>query len=53
METINDVLDFLNQIELFKIISGLDYSTFDIIRKIIVDEFDNINIDKLIKILRD
>ena len=52
METINDVLNFLNQIELFGIISGLDYITFNIIRKILVDEFNNINDDKLIEILK-
>ena len=52
MDTINDVLNFLNQIELFKIISGLDYITFNIIRKILIDEFNNINDDKLIEILK-
>ena len=52
METINDVLNFLNQIELFRIISGLAYITFNIIRKILIDEFNNINDDKLIEILK-
>ena len=52
METINDVLNFLNQIELFRIISGLDYITFNIIRKILIDEFNNINDDKLIEIVK-
>ena len=52
METINDVLDFLNQIELFEIISGLDYNTFNIIRKLLIDEFNNVNDDKLIEILK-
>ena len=52
METINEVLNFLNQIELFKIISGLDYNTFNIIRKILIDEFNNIDDDKLIEILK-
>ena len=51
METINDVLNFLNQMEIFKTISGLDYNTFNIIRKILIDEFNNIDDDKLIKIL--
>ena len=51
METINDVLNFLNQLELYKIISGLDYITFNIIRKILIDEFINIDSDKLIEIL--
>ena len=52
METINDVLNFLNQIEIFKIISGLDYKTFNIFRKTLIDEFNNIDDDIIIKILR-
>ena len=52
METINDVLDFNNQIKIFKVKSGLDYNTFNIIRKILIDEFNNINDDKLIEILK-
>ena len=52
METINDVLTFLNQIELFRIISGLDYITFNIIRKILINEFNNIDDDKLIEVLK-
>ena len=52
METIIDVLNFLNQIELFRIISGLDYITFNKIRKILINEFNNINDDKLIEILK-
>ena len=52
METINDVSNFLNQIEIFRIISGLDYNTFNIIRKILLDEFNNIDDDILMKILR-
>ena len=54
METINDVLNFLNQIEVFRIISGLDYNTFKIIRKILIGEgeVNNRDDDKLIGILR-
>ena len=52
METINDVLNFLNQKEIFRIISGLEYNTFNIIRKILIDEFNNIDDDKLIGILK-
>ena len=52
METINDVLNFLNQIELFRTMSGLDYITFNIIVKILIDEFNNIDDDKLIEILK-
>ena len=52
METINDVLNILNQIEIFRIISGLDYNTFNIIRKVLIDEFNNIEDDKLSKLLK-
>ena len=52
METTNDVLNFLNQIEFFRFISGLNYYTFNIIRKILIDEFNNIDDDKLIEILK-
>ena len=52
METINDVPNFLNQIELYKIISGLRYNTFNKIGKILIDEFNNIDDDKLIGILK-
>ena len=52
METINDVLNFLNQIEFFRSISGFDFITFNLIRKILIDEFNNINDDKLIEILK-
>ena len=52
METNKDVLNFLNQIEIFRIISGLDYSTFKIIRKFLIDEFNNIDDDRLIKLLK-
>ena len=43
METINDVLNFLNQMEIYNILTGVELSTFNIIRIILVDEFENIN----------
>ena len=52
METIIDVLNFLNQLEILKIVSGLDYNTFNKFRKILIDGFNNIDDDKLIGILR-
>ena len=52
METISDILTFLNQMELFKIVSDIEYSTFKIIRKILIDEFNKIDEDKLIKLLK-
>ena len=52
METINDVLSFLNQMEVYNILTGRELSTFNIIRKISMDEFEDIALDKLIEMLR-
>ena len=52
METINDVLNFLNQMEILNILTGLQYSTFDIIRKILIGGFENGDLDKLVELLR-
>ena len=52
METINDVFNFLNQMEIYNILTGVELSTFNIIRKILIDEFENINLDKLVETLR-
>ena len=53
METINDVMNFLNQMEFFNIINGLQYKTFIVIRKILIDEFSKVNCDKLVELLGD
>ena len=52
METINDVLNFLNQMEIYNILTGVELSSFIIIRKISIDEFENINLDKLVEMLK-
>ena len=52
METIDDVMNFLNQMELFRIENGIHYNTFTIIRKILIDEFEDINLDELYEMLR-
>ena len=52
METINDVLNFLNQMEMFNIIAGVEYHTFNNIRKILIDEFRDIDLDKIIEMLK-
>ena len=52
METINDVLSFLNQMEVFKILTGIEYNTFNIIGKILINEFENVDVDKLVKVLK-
>ena len=51
METINDVLNFLNQMELFNNLSGVEYKTFNI-RKILSDEFEDVDLDKLVEMLK-
>ena len=52
METINDVLNFFNQLEIYNIISGVELNTFIIIRKILLDEFENIDLDKLVEMMK-
>ena len=52
METINDVLNFLNQMEIYNILTGVELSTFNIIRKILTDEFENIDLDELVEMLK-
>ena len=52
METINDVMNFLNQMEVFKCLTGIEYNTFKIIRKILTDEFENDDVDKLVEVLK-
>ena len=52
METINDVKSFLNQMEVFEILTGIEYNTFNIIRKILIDEFEIVDVDKLVKVLK-
>ena len=52
METINDVFNFLNQLEIYGILTGIELSTFNLIRKILIDEFMNVDIDKLVEILK-
>ena len=52
METINDVLNFLNQTEIYNILTGVELNTFNIIRKILTDEFENINLDEIVEMLK-
>ena len=52
METINDVLNFLNQMEIYNIVSGVELKTFIIISKILIDEIDNIDLDKLVEMMK-
>ena len=52
METINDALKFLNQMEIYNILTAVELNTFNIIRKISIDEFGDIDLDKLVEMLR-
>ena len=52
METINDVLNFLNQMEVYNIPTVVELSTFNIIRKVLIDGFEVIDLDNLVEMLR-
>ena len=52
METIKDVLNFLNQMEIINILTGVELSILNIIRKILLDESENINLDKSVEMLK-
>ena len=45
METINDVLKFLNQMKVSNILTGVELSTFNIIKKLLIDEFGDIDLE--------
>ena len=51
METVNNVLNFLNKMEMFKIEYGIDYSVFKIMRKILIDDFEDVGLDELVEVL--
>ena len=38
--------------EMFKILTGIEYNTFNIIRKFLIDEFEDVDLDKLVELLR-
>ena len=46
------MLSFLNQMEIYNIICGVEMSTFIIIRKVLINEFENIDLDKLVEMLQ-
>ena len=52
METITEVLNFLNQMEIYNILTGVELNTFNIIRKVLIDEFENVNLDKLAEMFK-
>ena len=52
MKTINDVLNFLNQMEIYNIVSGAELNTFIIIRKTLLNEFENVDLGKLVEMIK-
>ena len=46
------MLNFLNQMEMYNILTGVELSTFNIIRKTLIDEFGDIDLDKLVEVSR-
>ena len=49
--TINIVLDFLNQLEIYKVLTALESGIYNILRKSLITEFENDNVDKLFEIM--
>ena len=45
------VLDFLNQMEIYKVLTGLEAGIYNIIRNDLITVFTNVNADKLFEIL--
>ena len=52
METGNDVLNFLSKMEVYSIQTGSECDNSNIMRKVLIDDFKHIDIDKLVEILR-
>ena len=50
-KTITVILDFLNQMEIKKVLTGLESGIFNIIRKKLITEFKDDDVDKLFEIL--
>ena len=48
---INIILDFLNQMEIYKVLTAVDFGIYDIIRNEIMDIFKDYDMDKLFEIL--
>ena len=52
METINDILKFLNQLELYNIIKSIQFDIFLVIRKILIQELNDVDLDKLVESIK-
>ena len=52
METINDVLYYLNKLDFFDIINDTDFENLRCVKRLLVKEFEDYNISKLIELKR-
>ena len=50
-KTINVILDFLNQMEIYKVLTAVDFGIYNIIRNDLIIVFEGDNLDKLFEIL--
>ena len=51
METINDVINFLNKLDFAGYLESSDYEKFNCIKKVLTDEFQDVNSEKLLSML--
>ena len=51
METINDVLHFLNKLDFVGYLESEDYEKFTCNKKVLTDEFQDVNSEKLINMM--
>ena len=50
-KSIDSILDFLNQMDIYKILTGVEAGIYNILRKDIINEFGDGDIDKLFGIV--
>ena len=50
-KSIDVMLDFLNQMEIYKVLTGVEASIYNILRKILITEFGDGNTDNLFEML--
>ena len=48
---INNILNLLNQMEIYKVLTALDFGIYDILRNEIMVIFEDYDVDKLFEIL--
>ena len=50
-KSIDSILDFMNQMDIYKILTGVEAGIYNILRKDIINEFGDGDIDKLFEIV--